>query len=204
MGNLIFLGDSITDADHLWTPDSLGHGYVSLAAAALQSFDPSIRVYNKGQDGFTAAAVLRNLDRNCLSLSPDSVSLLVGINDVAVARRNGVSLTDLGFRSQLHAILARLKDACAGRVFCMGPFVFSSPAALLPWAADVREAERLFAAEAAAFGLPFLPLQDAMSRKARRLGTEAVTTDGVHLTGAGHAFLARLWLDAFASELKKD
>lgn len=59
----IFLGDSITDSGHLWDDDPrcLGRGYVREIADALS--DPSCRLVNLGQDGFTTADVLRLLRR---------------------------------------------------------------------------------------------------------------------------------------------
>ena len=69
----IFLGDSITDSGHLWEDDPrcLGQGYVRVIAAAL---DPSCRLVNLGQDGFTTADVLRLLRReeHSLAASPSS------------------------------------------------------------------------------------------------------------------------------------
>ena len=93
MKKIIFLGDSITDAGHLWEHPPLGLGYVRLLSGPLSSRCPDIRILNKGQDGFTAARVLQTLAENCLNYSPDAASLLIGINDVAAAQNTGRGLS---------------------------------------------------------------------------------------------------------------
>ncbi|MDY3920112.1 MAG: GDSL-type esterase/lipase family protein [Candidatus Limivivens sp.] len=199
MNKLVFLGDSITDADHLWLHDGrgLGNGYVSLLAPRLEALYPDIRIWNKGQDGFTAAAVLRSLDFNCLKQKPDAVSLLVGVNDVAVAKNTGVSLDSLGFRGQLHEILKKLLDSGVQQVFCMGPFLFPMPLEFVSWFPDIKKAEDIMRKEAESFHLPFLPLHEILNQSAADLGVSTVTTDGIHLTGHGHQILSDLWLKAF-------
>ena len=61
----LFLGDSITDSNHLWLPEThgLGDGYVAMLADRL---GPDARITNKGIDGFTVAALLERLQRGFL------------------------------------------------------------------------------------------------------------------------------------------
>ncbi|MDO5424888.1 MAG: GDSL-type esterase/lipase family protein [Eubacteriales bacterium] len=199
MNRLVFLGDSITDSNHLWLADGrgLGDGYVHYLAEKLEEREPSIRIWNKGQDGFTSAAVLRSLDFNCLKLRPDTVSLLIGVNDVAVAKSGTGSLESLGFREQIHEILERILECGTERIFCMGPFLFSSPQKFCSWFPDIKKAEDLFWQEAEFFHLPFLPLHETLNQAAAQFGIHAVTTDGIHLTSLGHQLLAELWMAHF-------
>ena len=106
---IVFLGDSITDAGHLWTSDEfpLGEGYVSFLSSRLAQACPGIEVINKGQDGFTSADVRRTLKTNCLNLQPDAVSLLIGINDIAVTKVNGLSLKESGFAKKSSCCFVR-------------------------------------------------------------------------------------------------
>lgn len=57
MKQYLFLGDSITDADHLFDPANLGYGYVSLLARRPEYVDA--RFVNRGHEGFTIERVLR-------------------------------------------------------------------------------------------------------------------------------------------------
>mgnify|MGYP002555058508 CR=1 FL=1 len=61
MKQYLFLGDSITDADHLFDPANLGYGYVSLLARRPEYVDA--RFVNRGHEGFTIERVLQMLRR---------------------------------------------------------------------------------------------------------------------------------------------
>ena len=62
MKQYLFLGDSITDADHLFDPANLGYGYVSLLARRPEYADA--RFVNRGHEGFTIERVLQMLRRD--------------------------------------------------------------------------------------------------------------------------------------------
>ena len=44
------------------------------------------------------------------------------------------------------------------------------------------------------YSLTFLPLHEPLNQLAKELGYPAVTTDGIHLTQAGHRLIAKIWL----------
>ena len=87
MNNIIFLGDSITDAFHnMDGANSLGRGYVRRIADRLYDDGYKGEIRNAGHDGFTTARVLRMLEYDCLRHQPDLVSVLVGCNDAGICR----------------------------------------------------------------------------------------------------------------------
>lgn len=197
MKNFVFLGDSITDAERLWIPEynGLGNGYVQLLAEKLSN---NFTVINKGHDSFTLPFLLRNLTTDCLSLSPAAVSILIGINDVGVAKNTGKSLRAQEFAYNYDTLIRRLLEASISSVFLLSPFVFSRPQEYLNWLPEVREVENTIEALARQYQLPFLPLQERMQESEKQYGTEMLTPDGIHLTPFGHELLAKWWLEAFA------
>lgn len=113
MSELICLGDSITDCNHLFEDYPLGNGYVRILAEKLLSdsgspsyinikrknaasrYDLNLsvpasgnfitQVRNYGSDGFTVARILDNVSSFRFPLSSSSVvTLLVGINDIGL------------------------------------------------------------------------------------------------------------------------
>lgn len=197
MKNFVFLGDSITDAERLWLPEykGLGNGYVQLLAEKLSH---EFTIINKGHDTFTLPFLLRNLETDCLSFSPAAVSILIGINDVGIAKNTGKSLRAQEFASNYDTLIRRLLEASISSVFLLGPFVFSRPQEYLNWLPEIREVENTIEALARQHQLPFLLLQDKMQEAEKEYGAEMLTPDGIHLTPFGHELLAKWWLEAFA------
>ena len=197
MKNFVFLGDSITDAERLWLPEynGLGNGYVKILAEKLSGEFTSI---NKGHETFTLPYLLRNLKTDCLSFSPAAVSILIGINDIGVAKNTGKSLRAQEFASNYDTLIRRLLEASISSVFLLSPFIFSRPQEYLNWLPEVREVENTIENLARQYQLPFLPLQERMQESEKQYGTEMLTPDGIHLTPFGHELLAKWWLEAFA------
>ena len=82
---LIFLGDSVTDCGR--SPDgelNLGSGYVNLFSSMFRIAYPEtgVRFINRGVSGDQTRQVLARLERDVLSIHPDVVTLLIGVNDV--------------------------------------------------------------------------------------------------------------------------
>ena len=197
MKNFVFLGDSITDAERLWIPEynGLGNGYVQLLAEKLSN---NFTVINKGHDTFTLPFLLRNLECDCLSFFPVAVSILIGINDIGVAKNTGKSLRAQEFAYNYDTLIRRLLEASISSVFLLSPFVFSRPQEYLNWLSEVREVENTIEALARQYQLPFLPLQERIQESEKQYGTEMLTPDGIHLTPFSHELLAKWWLEAFA------
>ena len=82
MKQYLFLGDSITDADHLFDPANLGYGYVSLLARRPEYADA--RFVNRGHEGFTIERVSQMLRRDGIGGHWDAITLLAGVNDIPV------------------------------------------------------------------------------------------------------------------------
>ena len=199
MKRLLFLGDSITDSGRLWLPEykGLGDGYVKIIADFLHREEPALELINKGHDGFTLPALLRNLSIDCFSLSPDLITVLIGINDISVAINTGSPKLLQNFQDHYRMLLDRLLSESSAEIVCMGPFLFPHPQEYALWMPSVLHIQEIIASLALEYGLAFLPLHEPLNRLARELGYPAVTTDGIHLTQAGHKLIAKIWLKQY-------
>lgn len=82
----LFCGDSITDGNHSLCGDPnhvMGHGFAFIAAAHLGAEYPQIKpkAYNTARHGINSARLLYSWEERVLSINPDVLTLLVGIND---------------------------------------------------------------------------------------------------------------------------
>ena len=193
----LFLGDSITDANHLWLPETngLGDGYVAMLAYRLGS---NTLITNKGIDGFTVSALLERLQRGFLKGHPDVISLLIGINDIGVALNTGVTLEQLLFTENYRAVLMHLLDTGA-KLLCSGPFIFPHPQKYQIWIPYVLELEQIMGEICESLSVSFIPLHSYLTSLVKNGDYDAVTTDGIHLTAYGHKMLAEYLLPHFLS-----
>ena len=193
----LFLGDSITDANHLWLPETngLGDGYVAMLADRLGS---NTLITNKGIDGFTVSALLERLQRGFLKGHPDVISLLIGINDIGVALNTGVTLEQLLFTENYRAVLMHLLDTGA-KLLCSGPFIFPHPQKYQIWIPYVLELEQIMGEICESLSVSFIPLHSYLTSLVKNGDYDAVTTDGIHLTAYGHKMLAEYLLPHFLS-----
>lgn len=197
MKEILFLGDSITDCDHSFDPEDLGHGYVRMIAEYFSAQSSDVHIHNRGMDGLTVNALKRLWNLCCSNIKPDFITILIGINDIAVMKNTGKDpkLALLEFESQYNALIHQIKSQSDCPILLMEPFIFPYPAMFTSWESDVKAMNRIIQRIAIQHNLAFLPLWNALSDVASITGYDAVTLDGIHLTNTGHQILANLWMD---------
>ncbi|MCH1984296.1 GDSL-type esterase/lipase family protein [Ruminococcus sp. OA3] len=198
MKNFLFIGDSITDSHRLFTESScdLGDGYVSMVRDMLPT--DKYEITNRGHDGFTSEDVCRCLERDCLALTPDLVTILIGVNDIPVELYTDRPRIPAEFTQYCRSILERITSSGISSVILLEPFIFSSPAEYLLWHPLIRQESEILQSLASRFGAVFLPLHDRMNAQNDARGNTSLTTDGIHLSEAGSRLLASSWLSCAA------
>lgn len=194
MKKILFIGDSITDSHRLFTesPFDLGDGYVSVVREMLPA--DKYKIINRGHDGFTSEDVCRCLDRDCLALAPDLVTLLVGVNDIPVELYTDRPRIPAEFTRYCRRILENITSSGIPSVILLEPFIFSSPAEYLCWHPFICQESEILQELASCFGAVFLPLHERMNAQNDDRGNSILTTDGIHLSEAGSRLLASSWL----------
>ena len=130
MKQYLFLGDSITDADHLFDPANLGYGYVSLLARRPEYADA--RFVNRGHEGFTIERVLQMLRRDGIGGHWDAITLLAGVNDIPVELFTSHSRIPLEFSAFYREVLDLLCQHTS-TILLLEPFLFDEPAEYSAW-----------------------------------------------------------------------
>lgn len=191
--NFLFLGDSITDADHLFEPSGLGYGYVR-ALSATQELQGCL-LKNRGHDGFTIEQIWRMLCRDGIEPDWDVITILAGVNDIPVEVYTAHPRIPQEFQFYYEKILKYLKENTKARLILVEPFLFDSPREYLNWFPLLDTERAIIHKLASVFDTLFLPMVQTLRLYARTQGTDKITFDGIHLTPLGNQILARHWLE---------
>jgi len=196
---ILFIGDSITDADRFepaYRP--FGYGYVHFVAYRLLAKYPEykISVINTGISGNTIRDLNYRWEKDCLSHKPDILSILIGINDVFRQYTGAIDTAVLLDEYQLtyERLLSLVKEKYNCQLILMEPFMFcdekTNPAykSLLQYISAVR-------ALAEEFDAVLVPLQELIDKKVKEVPPEKFSDDMVHPYVWAHAWIAQCWLE---------
>jgi len=197
---LLFIGDSVDDADWRKCPESIGKGFVRVIRDYLAAKNPAgaPTVLNRGISGNKITDLQKRWDRDAVELQPDVLSVYIGINDVwhgFVPDRVGCPIDQFvaGYRdilSRARAALPKLQlILCEPSVLWLAEPANANDL-LKPYVAAVHE----IAGEFAAAGV--VRLHGAFIHAREQRPDIAWTTDGVHPSSFGHMLIARGWLQS--------
>ena len=195
MANCLFLGDSITDAGHLFDPANLGEGYVSVLAE-MTAADQCI-LCNRGHDGFTVEQVLRMLKRDGIEKHWDIISLLAGVNDIPVEVYTSHHRIPDEFSQYYTEILEFLSLRTNARMILIEPFLFSIPQEYQNWQPYLQMESSIIRNLALRFDAALLPANEILNHAASIHGVRQITVDGIHLTSLGNRILAETWMELY-------
>ena len=209
MKTILFQGDSITacgrDRDN---PESLGNGYAMLAARLLEEKYPGqFQFVNRGVPGDWLEKVYQRRQEDILDVKPDYISLLVGVNDVAVGIKRGSGIDVQVYMDRYEELLCQIrKELPEAKLLLMEPFVNEGEVtradieAFEEGVAMCSEAVQLLCGR---YDLPFLSLQFDLYELEEQRPAGHWTLDGVHPTLNFHDYMAQKWVRAFETYLNK-
>ena len=203
---IVFQGDSITDAgrdkenQRANNSRSLGNGYVALASAHLlgQQPDEQWTCHNRGISGNKVFQLAERWKEDCLDLSPDVLSILIGVNDFWHMQKHGykgtVEVYEEDYRTLLDLTLSALPDV---KLIIGEPFVVHGGTAIddswYPGFDAYREAAQRVADH---FDAVWIPYQTIFEDALEEAPVEYWCPDGVHPSLAGNNLMASAWLKA--------
>jgi len=185
---ILFQGDSITDCGRSWDdPENLGDGYVRLLSTMLPDKYPKheFKFINRGVSDDKARDLVSRWDVDCISLQPDWLSILVGINDTLIT-----PITE--FEEEYQTLLRRTTDELESRIIICEPFLISGDNNA--YSEDLNPKIEVIRKLAKVYNTDLVPL-DKIFHEACSLKTpEYWAPDGVHPSPEGHALIAKSWI----------
>lgn len=209
MKTILFQGDSVTDAQRLRNdPDHMGSGYALMAAARLgcESVGEYICI-NRGVGGNKSTDVYARMKEDIIDLSPDYMSILVGVNDVWHQIDYNCGETAETYETVMEKLITETRAALPKcKIMLMEPYVLKEYETVSTvekpdkWETFKREVTlraELTKKLCDKYNLKFIPLQQILDEAANKSRVNLWSLDGVHPTPAGHLLIAEAWVKAF-------
>lgn len=206
---LLFVGDSITDCERARPHGeglfgALGKGYVSMVDALLQAVYPElgIRVVNMGVSGNTVVDLEARWREDVLDRQPDWLAIMIGANDVWRQFDTPFIADWHVYPDRYEATLRKLVEETKPRV---SELVLMTPFYLETNKRDAMRAKMDLYGEivgkiAKDCGARCVNTQAAFDAVLQELYSATLAWDRVHPTQAGHAVLARAFLNEIGFE----
>ena len=196
MTKILFQGDSITDASRVRTdPESAGCGYAQMVKGDLGLESPGeYEFVNRGVAGERVVQMYARVELDVILVKPDVMSILIGVNDVWSEAEKFYKVYDL----LIDEIKEGLPDV---KIMIMEPFVLPGTVPekhgwdFFRGEVEIRAQKAKMIAEK--YNLPFIPLQADFDSLAAKTKPTDWTSDGIHPTAMGHAFIRNKWIEAF-------
>lgn len=199
---LLFAGDSITDAGHLWeiTPNFWGNGYVALIGQKMSGD----KVVNSGHDGATSGLMRRWWHADCISKSPDVTTILVGMNDLSEEMAAWKKSSEVeNYAQNLEWMISETREKNDADVILMEPFLFPRPAEYMNWMKPLEKYCEKVRELAEKYETGFVPLWNTFKDAQKKYHVDELTVDGIHLTALGHEILADAWISEYEKNYGK-
>lgn len=201
---ILFQGDSITDGNRDRGQDLnhiLGHGYAYIIAGMLGGKYPerNLSFINRGVSGDRVSDLYGRWNEDAISLQPDILSILIGVNDAwRIMSGEPSGATDRFERAYVHLLTETKEVLPQTRLVLCEPFVLRVGATADQWE-EWRELigryQHITRKLAERFGAVHVPLQDMLDEAAKRREPAYWLWDGVHPTAAGHHLIAERWME---------
>ena len=207
MMNLLFQGDSITDAGRSRVIDSnLGNGYVGEISRVLRQKGSDHRIRNRGVGGNRVIDIYARWIEDTLCLDYDVLTVLCGINDVGFELRAGIGVNNEKFEyiydRMIYEALQKNPDAT---IVLMTPFVlrvdlkdrdlsFSNDLYedYKVWEKEVGEKAEIVRKLSSVYQTYLVDLNKRFQMISGDF--DLYSNDGIHPTVTGHKIIAEEWL----------
>ncbi len=200
---VLFQGDSVTDCGRSRSDDTnLGSGYAMMVAAHFAAQYPwrLVQFLNRGVSGERVRDLHARWEKDCLSLQPDWLSLLIGINDTW-RRYDRHDPTPVGAFANTYRALLEAAVARGIRLIICEPFLLPVSPQQMVWREDLDPKIAAIRQLAQEYRAWYIPLDGLFAQAATQREPTFWTPDGVHPSPAGHALIARAWLKTFSQAL---
>lgn len=193
---ILFIGDSITDISfNRRFHYKLGgrNIYALQVSKELDKSFPNLKFFYRGIASNRTYHVYDRLTKDCISLKPDVVIMLIGVNDAwehYVPEQYPPFLRPM--EPHMKEIYRRLHaELPESKIMVLLPFMIDTMEEKLPFHKvldDYREVLRNMAHEN---GAEIIDLQEMFNEVQKKVSPKKLAIDGIHPTNLGHSYIAK-------------
>lgn len=201
---ILFQGDSITDAGREKklelsnNANSFGNGYAFLAASYLLNSYPkrNLKFYNRGISGNKVYQLSDRWDKDCLSLKPNILSILIGVNDYWHFRDGNYTGTIKTYENDYKKLIERTKKELPNiKIAICQPFILKVLSTVDDsWIEPFKEYQNSAKKISNDFNTLWVPFQDVFDEAIKHAPAKYWLYDGVHAAMPGAQLMAETWL----------
>ena len=209
---ILFQGDSITDAGrnrgayYANNAAGMGQGYVRHIATELLGNNPGkdLQIYNRGISGHKVFQLRDRWEDDCMSLKPDVLSILIGVNDFwhTLNKYKGTAKV---YEDDFMALMERTtKQMPNVKLIVAEPFVMHKGTAIdtPKWKGAFEDYQAACKRVSDKFNATFIPYQKIFDEALKHAPTSYWVPDGVHPAMGGNYLMAKAWLKAFEATVR--
>ena len=201
---VVMIGDSITDCGRRDAFAPYGNGYVALVHAFITARYPELDLTfeNRGVGGDTVRHLEARWEEDAIALKPDWLSVKIGINDVwrTFGANAHEAVPAREYEATLRRLLRRAVEETGCKLIVMEPYVIEKDPSD-PQLVRTRELGGIARMIAGEFDAINVRTQDAFDAVLQHSEPTAWAHDRIHPNLAGHAVIARAFLNAVGFEM---
>lgn len=205
---ILFQGDYITDCGRDRSDfEDLGSGYPRLVEAHIGLENPGEFIFiNNGVSGNRVPDIYARIVGDIITLHPDYMSILIGVNDVWRSVDSGCGTGIKRFQKVYDMLLEEIKEELPEtKIIILEPFLRGLATDDREYFPDRYSVFRKGVAElsviakkiAEKHGDLFFELQSIFDEAAAKAPSPYWFSNGVHSTAKGHELIKKQWLKAF-------
>ena len=192
---IVFFGDSITDTCKSFNKEyPYGSGYVSIIRGDLHSENKfsDIEIFNEGISGNKTEDLLARID-SVISINPDIVFLLIGVNDIWHPFEEGLKLNYNSIIDRISTIIEILSKN--SKVVVLTPFLFPTDEFFLSLKPHFDNFMKIYLSYLNSHSIEYIDTNSILNNLVKTVGALGVVKDSVHPTMLGHGAIAQAILD---------
>jgi lysophospholipase L1-like esterase len=186
----------------------MGHGYQFIIASRLWYNSPAkkFKMFNRGISGNKVTDLTARWQQDTLELTPDVLSILIGINDVAAFIGGNNNFSAAAYENDYRLLLQQTKQQLPNTqlVLCQ-PFILPVGKVADKWevySTEVKKRQEVVQRLSEEYNAVFVPFQSAFNKALAKAPAAYWIWDGIHPMPAGHELMAREWISRISKKLK--